>query len=85
MRLQLLIAISIFFFLQLEAQQKGVKQLATNLSADQAGNQHLSTSTYPVIICISDYQDPGISDLRFAEKDAVAFANYLRSKAYSKP
>lgn len=38
-------------------------------------------STRAVIIGISDYQDPGITDLRFAHKDAEAFANYLRSPA----
>ncbi|MBK8956485.1 MAG: caspase family protein [Saprospiraceae bacterium] len=36
---------------------------------------------YAVVIGISDYQDPGIPDLRFADKDAEAFANYLRSDA----
>lgn len=37
--------------------------------------------TYALVVGISDYQDPGIPDLRFADKDAEAFANYLRSKA----
>lgn len=40
-------------------------------------NNH--SSTYAVVIGISDYQDPAIPDLRFAHKDAEAFANYLRS------
>ncbi|MBL7795432.1 MAG: caspase family protein [Saprospiraceae bacterium] len=34
-----------------------------------------------VVIGISDYQDPGIPDLRFADRDAEAFANFLRSSA----
>jgi tetratricopeptide (TPR) repeat protein len=38
-------------------------------------------STYAVVVGISDYQDPGIPDLRFADKDAEAFANFLRSPA----
>lgn len=36
------------------------------------------------MVGISDYQDPGIPDLRFADKDAEAFANYLRSDAGGK-
>jgi tetratricopeptide (TPR) repeat protein len=38
-------------------------------------------STYAVVVGISDYQDEGIPDLRFADKDAEAFANFLRSPA----
>jgi len=38
-----------------------------------------STTTYAVVVGISDYQDPKIPDLRFADKDAIAFANYLKS------
>ena len=34
-----------------------------------------------VVIGISDYQDPYIPDLRFAHRDAEAFANFLRSPA----
>ncbi|MBI1227549.1 MAG: hypothetical protein GC192_20115 [Bacteroidetes bacterium] len=37
--------------------------------------------TYAVVVGISDYQDPGIPDLRFADKDALAFADFLRSPA----
>ncbi|MBK6859367.1 MAG: tetratricopeptide repeat protein [Saprospiraceae bacterium] len=59
------------------AQQKGVIGLSTI-------NQQLSTNTYAVVVGISDYQDPGIPDLRFADKDAEAFANYLRSNAGGK-
>jgi tetratricopeptide (TPR) repeat protein len=40
-----------------------------------------SGSTYAVVVGISDYQDEGIPDLRFADKDAEAFANFLRSPA----
>ncbi len=38
-------------------------------------------ATHAVVIGISDYQDKDIPDLRFAHKDAEAFANYLRSPA----
>ncbi|MBL7809564.1 MAG: tetratricopeptide repeat protein [Saprospiraceae bacterium] len=34
-----------------------------------------------VVVGISDYQDPAIPDLRFADRDAEAFANFLRSPA----
>ncbi|MBK8492535.1 MAG: caspase family protein [Saprospirales bacterium] len=37
--------------------------------------------TYAVVVGISDYQDEAIPDLRFADKDAEAFANFLRSPA----
>ncbi len=40
-----------------------------------------SGQTYAVIVGISDYQDPQIPDLRFAHRDAEAFASYLRSPA----
>lgn len=36
-------------------------------------------ATYAVVVGISDYQDPDIPDLRFANRDAEAFANFLRS------
>ncbi|MBK7881412.1 MAG: caspase family protein [Saprospiraceae bacterium] len=36
-------------------------------------------NTYAVVVGISDYQDKDIPDLRFADKDAEAFANFLRS------
>ncbi|MBK9015498.1 MAG: tetratricopeptide repeat protein [Saprospiraceae bacterium] len=39
------------------------------------------TTTRAVVIGISDYQDSHIPDLRFADKDAEAFANFLRSPA----
>lgn len=37
--------------------------------------------TYAVVVGISDYQDAGIPDLNFADKDAEAFAEWLRSPA----
>ncbi|MGB5024048.1 MAG: tetratricopeptide repeat protein [Saprospiraceae bacterium] len=44
----------------------------------------ISKNIYAVVVGISDYQDPAIPDLRFADKDAEAFANYLRSNAGGK-
>ena len=62
----------------------------TALSAQEKGVTPLATPTPPgggmgevraVVIGISDYQDKDIPDLRFADKDAEAFANFLRSPA----
>jgi uncharacterized caspase-like protein len=39
------------------------------------------SETYAVVVGISDYQDPQIPDLRFADKDALAFAGFLQSPA----
>jgi hypothetical protein len=44
-------------------------------------NQKPSNQTRAVVVGISDYHDPGIPDLRFADRDAAAFANFLRSPA----
>ena len=63
--------------------------VATTLSAqdtkgarpvNQSTNQ-LINQTRAVVVGISDYQDPAIPDLRFADRDAEAFANFLRSPA----
>jgi len=60
---------------QLSAQDtKGVRPV--NPSTNPPVNQ-----TRAVVVGISDYQDPGIPDLRFADRDAEAFANFLRSPA----
>lgn len=55
-------------------QNKGVTPVANSKETE-------SVSTYAVVVGISDYQDPAIPDLRFADKDAEAFANFLRSNA----
>ncbi|MBK9016870.1 MAG: hypothetical protein IPM82_23965 [Saprospiraceae bacterium] len=39
------------------------------------------STTRAVVVGISDYQDPEIPDLRFADKDAQAFAGWLQSPA----
>jgi len=60
---------------QLSAQDtKGAHPV--NLSTNQPVNQ-----TRAVVVGISDYQDPAIPDLRFADRDAEAFAAWLRSPA----
>ncbi len=58
----------------LYAQQKGVRPLA------QASSNVSSGITRAVVVGISDYQNPAIPDLQFADKDATIFANYLTSK-----
>ncbi len=77
MKNQILIIAFAFIVSSIAAQQKGINQLPT-------ANRQLPTSTYAVVVGISDYQDPGIPDLRFADKDAEAFAGYLRSNAGGK-
>lgn len=60
--------------IQLHGQiNKGVTPLAGT-----SGNASSGT-TRAVEVGISDYQNPGIPDLRFANKDAEAFAVFLRS------
>ncbi len=48
-----------------------------------SGGENLSFEgkTYAVVVGISDYQDPGITDLRFADVDAKKFTEFLRSEA----
>ena len=74
MKNSLLTIIFLAATISLFAQEKGLTPLA-------GPNSIQSGSTYAVVIGISDYQDAGIPDLRFAHKDAEAFANYLRSPA----
>ena len=54
---------------------KGASPLSA--ATDNNGNG----TTRAVVIGISDYQNPGIPDLQFANRDAEAFAEYLQSKA----
>ena len=57
------------------SQNKGASPITNSQQLTAAKN------TYAVVVGISDYQDEGIPDLRFADRDAEAFANYLRSPA----
>jgi len=56
--------------------EKSVTPLATQNSKPKTQN-----STRAVVVGISDYQDPEIPDLHFADRDSEAFANWLRSPA----
>lgn len=60
------------------SQNKGASPIAA--SQDPSANKN----TYAVVVGISDYQDKDIPDLRYADKDAEAFANFLRSEAGGK-
>ncbi|MFN0176401.1 MAG: tetratricopeptide repeat protein [Saprospiraceae bacterium] len=60
----------------LAQQPKSVKPLPAEARSAKAG-----VTTRAVVIGISDYQDKDIPDLRFADKDAEAFANFLYSPA----
>ena len=55
--------------------EKGVSPISSPLGGGREG------ATYAVVVGISDYQDEGIPDLRFADKDALAFAGFLQSPA----
>ncbi len=57
------------------AQVKGATPISERQDLAKSG------STFAVVVGISDYQDKAIPDLRFADRDAEAFANYLRSPA----
>lgn len=70
-----LLVFQLCFILNLCGQQKGVIALQTS------EKQLSSRNTFAVVVGISDYQDPAIPDLKYADKDAEAFANYLRSEA----
>ncbi len=51
------------------------------LTPSSKKNTSSSGTTYAVVIGISDYQDAGIPDLNFADRDAEAFAEWLKSPA----
>jgi hypothetical protein len=58
----------------LSAQSKGVTPLNTLINFE-------TKSTYALVVGISDYQHPSIPDLKYADKDAAAFVQYLESEA----
>ncbi len=55
------------------AQQKGVTEIAKARENNTAGQ------TYAVVFGVSDYQSPKIPDLQYADKDALAFVEWLKS------
>ncbi|MBK8954043.1 MAG: caspase family protein [Saprospiraceae bacterium] len=69
-----IIFISLFYSSFLIAQSKGV----ISIPDDKLGHKN---STYAVLVGISDYQNSEIPDLKFADKDAQAFYQYIKSKA----
>ncbi|MFN0173420.1 MAG: caspase family protein [Saprospiraceae bacterium] len=77
-----LVILALLLGLSLSAQQKSIKPLPVlPAEARSAKASSPATATRAVVIGISDYQDPQIPDLRFADRDAEAFANFLRSPA----
>jgi hypothetical protein len=79
-KLYLLIIFKALFVPLLAAQSKGVTSLNTSIKFE-------SKPTYALVVGISDYQHPAIPDLKYADKDAMAFVQYLESAAggYVKP
>jgi len=73
MRKLLLLCLALPFFLPAQ-DTKGVRPI--NPSTNPPVNR-----TRAVVVGISDYQDLGIPDLKYAHRDAEAFANFLRSPA----
>ncbi len=67
--------LALLFALSLTAQQKGASPLPPALGRPP------SAETFAVVVGISDYQDKAIPDLRFADRDALAFAGFLQSPA----
>ncbi|TNE59601.1 MAG: tetratricopeptide repeat protein [Bacteroidetes bacterium] len=70
----ILLLFLLLFASSLAAQERGVTPVEGSRTA-QAG------TTYAVVVGISNYQDAGIPDLRFADNDALAFAGFLQSPA----
>ncbi len=69
----------------LPAQEKPASGAATAgkgaapLSIPQGATARVAPTTRAVVIGISDYREPLIPDLRFADRDAGAFADWLRA------
>ncbi|MBK8643895.1 MAG: caspase family protein [Saprospiraceae bacterium] len=77
MRLLFLSVCSILAFGIVRGQEKGMTPVVPN-GVKETG------VTRAVIVGISDYQNVKITDLQFADRDALAFANYLKSEAGGK-
>ncbi len=72
----ILVALLALPFILSGQNEKGIIPLSTPSTINRA-----PSTVWAVVVGISDYQDKDIPDLRFADKDAEAFANYLRSPA----
>ncbi len=71
------LAVNLSSSIYLSAQDRGVSPVATPSGA----TARVASATRAVVVGISDYQDPAIPDLRFADRDAQAFAAWLQSAA----
>ncbi len=58
--------------------QKGATPISPKSQLPTA-NCQLKTSTYAVVVGISDYQDKDIPDLKYADRDALAFVDWMKS------
>ena len=79
MRSIIITLLLVLTYVSINAQTKGVTKATPSPQIGEGRGE-----AFAVVVGISDYQDPGIPDLRFADKDAEAFANYLRSDAGGK-
>ncbi|MFZ1255314.1 MAG: hypothetical protein WAR77_03135, partial [Saprospiraceae bacterium] len=82
MKNHIIIIVLTLFVSATDAQQSNTKTQSEKGIAPLkvvSNQSSIVSNTYAVVVGISDYQDPGIPDLRFADKDAEAFANYLSS------
>ncbi len=68
--------LALFCSLSLAAQQKGATPIPSAVDRPPS-----AVETRAVVVGISDYSEDLIPDLRYAHKDAIAFANWLRSPA----
>lgn len=73
-KLSWILFVSIFYIYDILGQVKGAYPLS-NIPTTEDG------VTRALVIGISDYQSPKIEDLQFADKDAFAFADWLKSPA----
>ena len=73
--------LSCLFFLFLWGISLSSAQQPKGVTPTQNSKLETQNSVRAVVVGISDYQDPAIPDLRFADRDAEAFANFLRSPA----
>ncbi len=79
MKLWLFLVCLLCYFSSSAQQKLASEKGATPITIDNP--KSTLNNTYAVVVGISDYQDNDIPDLRFADKDAEAFGNYLRSPA----
>ena len=75
-----LVLFCLFLSAMLEAQEPKSATSPTQNSIPSPRDK-TQNSTRAVVIGISDYLEPLISDLKYADRDAAAFADWLRSPA----